>query len=339
MSYAIQAKVLSNRHALAACLLAALVAGGCNSKGKLLKIDEETLNSSLDHLDQAIPACASGAATAARRDVDVGLGEQIGALIERIRQADYAARTQAPSYQLIAGVGSTGSCGGALNVEYSHESGVTAYTIGLLDFCMTTADGNLTLNGALDATENGEPSDAGPVISSFVASTNGPLEITTPTDTISLVLDDARTEYGLPAAWTPGVPDADHPDVSTVKSLTATFGDGREDFVDNLRVERVGTPSEVTVTDGDLGTRGDGYVRIRTPDGDPLIVQALTPQSGALELQGAGDTVLTVRPVGAQMVFTLELDGAAFPRGVDCAAMDGLKAEALTAFLMALPLF
>lgn len=313
--------------------------GGCDGKGKLLKIDEETLNSSLDHVDAAIPTCASAPVTAARRDVVAAWSDPIGLTLEQIRQAHYAAQTGAPDFQLISGVGSTGSCGGSLNVEFDHANGITDYTIGLLDFCMTTAEGNLTLNGALKAKEIGKPSDAGPVISSFSASTDGPLEITTPTDTITLVLDDARTDYGLPAAWTPGVPDADHPDVSTLKSLTATFGDGREDFVDNLRIERVGTPSEVVITDGDVGTRGDGYVRIRTPDGDPLIVQSLTPMGGAVELQGAGDTVLTIRPVGAQMVFTLELDGAAFPRGVDCAAMDGLKSEALTAFLLALPLF
>lgn len=320
-------------------VLAALFAGACNSSGKLLKIDEETLNSTLDHIDQSIPACTSGAASAARRHDTVGLGEQIGLLMERLRQADFAARSQAPAYTLIAGVGSTGSCGGSLNVDYSHESGITEYAVGMLDFCMATADGNLTVTGALNAKETGKPSDAGPVISAFDASSDGPIEVVTATDTISIVLDDAHTDYGVPAAWTPGVPDAENPDVTTVKSLTATFGDGREDFVDHLRIERVGSPSEVTVTEGDVGTRGDGYVRVRTPDGEPLVVQALTPISGALEFQGAGDTVLTARPVGAQMVFDLELDGAAFPRGVDCAAIDGLKSEALTAFLMALPLF
>ena len=60
-----------------------MCAGGCNSKGTLLKIDEETLNASLDHLDQSIPACASAPVTTARRAASAGLGEEIGALLDR----------------------------------------------------------------------------------------------------------------------------------------------------------------------------------------------------------------------------------------------------------------
>lgn len=294
-----------------------LTTSACGGK---ITLDPAAVDARLDRFDETVPLCASADGAAMRA---------IGHALRAAPRRDDASLTRA------------GSCGGSLDVTSAHESGVTDYAVTATAFCLNSAEGALTLDGALAARQIGKPSDAGPVISAFELSTDGPVTLASPSGTITLALDGARADYGVPAAWIPGVPDAEHPDVVTIRSATATFDvDGRVDFVRDVRFERVGAaPATITIDRGEAGTEGEGYVDVRTADGAPLTYDfgQLAFTSGTLELVGRGGTVVTVTP-SAPATFAITLDGAPYDRGLDCAAARAPLVEGLAAVIEALPI-
>jgi len=316
-------------------VLAACLSAGCGEK--LLVLDEATLDERLDHVDAAVPLCESapsGEASAARL-----VGEEWLVLAEEL-----ASGAGMPFPPLMPGNGSSGSCGGSLEVQYDHGNGDTDYVVTFADFCLSSADGDLVVDGTLEAFEDGKPSDFGPVVDSLELNTKGPLVITHGGETIEVTLDRARTEYGNPQAGSPGDPDAANPDVITVRSGTMVYvdHDDREDYVRDVRIERTGgTTATVTIVEGEAGTRGEGRVDIRTVEGDPLIVDiaGAAVTGGSVELLGADDTVVTLVPDPAQPgVVDITLDGEPFDRSADCTASRGPVIEAAIALLFALPI-
>lgn len=304
--------------------------------GGRIKLDQEVVDERLDHVDADVPLCATRDASAA--SALRGPAQELRAA-HRAERAARAMGIAPPPYR------SNGSCGGSLDATSEHENGKTDYVITFSAFCMDSDDGQLVVDGVIDAREDGHPTDLGPMIEALDVSTDGPVTVAGPTGTMEITLDDAHTKYGNPSTWMPGTPDEANPDVTTVKRAAVVFvdADDREDYVRDLRVERTGVgPAVVTITSGEVGTVGEGWVDVRTAEDDPLLVDVAGVRltGGTVEFLGSGGTVVTVQPApGETGAFVLTLDGVPYDRDVDCTAARMPVLEAGLGLLTELPIY
>lgn len=299
-----------------------------------MRLDAERVDLTLDRVDASVPLCAAieaGAPSSAR-----SLAASLGALQEAVR---------APTFRGPGGSRtSSGSCGGSLDVTYDHANGITDYVASFAAYCLESDDGPVTLDGVVLAREEGHPTDSGPMIEAFEARTDGELVISQNAEKMVLELGRIRTEYGNPNTWAPDPPDADHPDRTEVDRADLSFPDydGRKDFARNLRTERTsGWPMTIHIVTGEVGTRGEGVVDIRTPEDDPLVIQIGLPifEGGSVVLTGARGSEVVVRPAAtAEGVFDVELEGVPFSRSVDCGMARGPLLEGALALMTELPL-
>jgi hypothetical protein len=291
--------------------LAALAACG----GKM-KLDEEAVDAQIDRITTSLPVCTSGAeAPAAARAAAIELG-RLAVLARDLPSLAQQADGRGPALNVA------GPCGGELQVGREHENGVTDIVGTFASYCADSAAGQVFLNGTFVAKERGNPSDSGPVIHSLEASTDGAIEVTTGGTTLSLTVDDARVDYGVPAAWTPGIPTEDDPDVVRLGEATVTYADGAVGYVRDIRIERVGNaPAIVRILDGEAGVEGEGHVDVSTPDDDPLEVNlaGVAIEGGTVVLSGRGGTEVTLTPGATDGAWDVALDGAAYD-AVDCSA-------------------
>lgn len=300
----------------AALLLTAGCISGSGKRdyGELLVIDEALVQDRLVRLEAAVPACTT-TSSAARR------------------------ARQLP----VAGTGTTGSCGGEVAVDTAHDNGITDYSIDLDAFCMSGTDaGDVVLDGIVEGQERGTPSDAGPIIDSFVLETEGPLTVDHDGPDMEITIDGVVADYGLPAAWAPDTATAADPDVTTLDLLTVHFPGGEESdlLVGDLVVERVGTPPQWTITEGAVALEGEGYVQLSTPPGEPFTFGGVEAMSGSLVLTGADDTTLVITPsASTPMAMELELNGAPMAQGVDCSPALPFLVQGVAAAYLALPLY
>lgn len=240
----------------------ALLLVGCGGK---LQLDAATVNDHLDHIDANVPMCHSAVVAPSAMRV---AGQELRHLTEAVRADRSNLRAAPPRYR------SAGSCGGDLTATSQHENGITDYTAIFTAFCVQSAEGDVVIDGTVLAHEVGTPSDAGPIVASLDTATSGPLVVAQNGATMEITLVGAHTQYGIPAAWAPAAPDADHPDVLTVDNLSATYpaDNNREDYVRDIRIERVGDAQAViTVVNGKAGTTGEGHVDVRTLPDDPVV--------------------------------------------------------------------
>jgi len=321
-------------------LAVSALAAGCGDKP--LVLDQATVDDRLDRLEEMVPNCESPDVATPTRAMRTA-ARQMQKLSEGARLLGKASG-RLPPLLPMAGVGSSGSCGGTLDVTFEHGHGDTDYVLDFSGFCMSSDDGDIVLNGTVKGFEDGTPSDLGPVADSLEVSTDGPLEVVAEGNTMQVTLEGARTEYGNPAAGSPGAPDDENPNVTTVREASVVYVDfdEREDYIHDLRVERTGgTTATVRILDGVLGTRGEGRVDIRTPEGDPLVINLLGPTvtSGTIELQGADDTVMTLQPGAEPGMIDLTLNGAPFDRMADCSSARTPLVESVAAIFLALPIY
>ncbi len=297
-------------HLLGAAMLACLmVLAGCTQQWRL---NEEQVNTLLDRVEESWPMCKAPAAGTAQPD-------------ERSERSD-------------------GACGGSLAASFDHGDGDTEWTITLDQFCMDSDDGEVVLDGVFKAFEDGTPSATGPVVESLEVSTDEAVSMQHDGKSVDIDLDGLLAEYGYPDVE-PAVPDAENPDVITATQVLFTHVDqeNRADFVRDVRIEVTGgDQATFTVLEGEGGTEDDGFVELRTPEDDPIVIDipTLDVLSGSLELVGAGDTVLTITPdPDRRAVFTLSLDGEDFAREVDCSDATQPLVQAMFALLVEAPLF
>lgn len=277
--------------------------------GPLLPLDVPTVDARVRALDAVLPGCTStDAAPIARR----------------------------------AGTGATGDCGGEVVVDWDHGDGDTAYVVDFQSFCVSGGGDPVVIDGVVEGFEDGTPSDDGPVIASVEVSIPDVLVVEHSAGTLEARLDRLRSEFGLPAAWQPDTPTAEAPDRTTVDGLDFTFpaGDHPDMTLTQVEVQRVGAVPELTVLDGAVVLGDEGHVRIRTADGAPVTADGLEGLTGAVEIHGADDAVLTITVgEGGPLTFDGEVDGAPLGVGMDCtdALAPGLQIYA--ALFGALPLY
>ncbi|MBW1881657.1 MAG: hypothetical protein JRJ84_25135 [Deltaproteobacteria bacterium] len=331
----------TKHHASIFALAAALLLGGCGDK--LIVIDEAAADYRLDEIDASLPLCGAmdvGTPTRAMRSA-VGQMQQFA----RYTRLLSGSKGRMPPMLPMAGVGSTGTCGGSLDVTFDHGGGDTDYVLAFNSYCMTSSDGDIVINGVVEAFEDGKPSPMGPVVDSLEMETDGEVEIVHNGETILATIRGDRTEYGIPAAGGPGIPDAENPNVRTLREASAVFvdHDNREDYIRDVRIERTGgTSATVTILEGEAGTKGVGRVDIRTAAGDPLVINVGGSRvvSGTVELLGADDTIMTLQPSCTQPgVIDITVNGAPYDQAADCSTALGPAAEAVVAMYNALPLY
>lgn len=338
-----------------------------NDLGPLLTLDAAEVSARLARIDEMLPTCtATGAAPDTDGVEDTGGGDtadtagamvasqpglsprDLAVLRDLIAQASdafkalSAARRAGLDVRMIAGAGTTGSCGGSLDVDYEHGDGTTVYTLNFADFCASGEVTDVTMNGTVVGKEIGRPTDDGPMISAFEMQTEGPLGIAYDGGGLEVNATGIRSDFGNPSTWQPASPDEANPDVTRVRSVTftPTSGDFPEMALQGLEFERPGPSREIAITAGVFGVKGDGHVRVSTPPGELLVLDPFKPTGGAIVLGGADDTEVVARPVpGDALSFELEVEGAPFEQGLDCSDTVGVGLEIGAALLGALPVY
>lgn len=311
--------------------------------GPSFVLDEAAVVAQVEWLSEAVPTCEALA--------DAGSGARaLAPALRALRPALVAQRVAAagagPQSLHLAGFGADGSCGGAVTVSSDHADGDTEYVVELDGFCVDTADGDLVLDGVLEAREDGTPSDDGPVIASTSMRTDGPVEVAHGGETFTVTVEEARTDYGAPAPWAPDPADESSPDVTTVDAVEVAFTDhDRDAFVRDLRLERIGGlyGGSIHVLTGQMGTEQEGWVRIRTSADEPIGIALSGGQlvsEGALVLEGASGTEAVVRiRDGAVGVIEVTLDDAVVPMALDCSEGVLPALEIAQALVGALPAY
>ncbi|MCB9669252.1 MAG: hypothetical protein H6734_07265 [Alphaproteobacteria bacterium] len=319
-------------------VLLPVVLAACG-RDKPLLIDATLVDDRIDRIEAAIATCESVEPTVQARMAGV---RRAVVLAEATRAQALAARrflprTEAPL--LAAGTGSSGSCGGSVTVDFEHANGDTDYTAVFEAFCMTTEDGDVVLDGTVRALEDGTPTDAGPMIEALEMETDGPVSVEVAGEAGTLEVAGVRTVYGAPETWSPGIPDASSPDVTTVDRITLEHA-GDTYYVEGMRSERSGAfPAMVTITAGTVGLAGDGTVEVTT--GEPLEV-AITGAigGGTIVLTGRDGTTATLHPrPGMPGAFDIDVNGQPHDRALDCTSGMSAAYEAAAAVLAAFPVY
>lgn len=285
--------------------------GGGGGQSPTLVLDEALVNTRIEQAGAAVPGCdTTGGAEMVLRAI-----------------AEVAAVRQSPPPEATTLI-ADGPCGGQAFMGSTHENGSTDYTVAFSAFCTNSADGAVTLDGSVYGRQVGTPSDDGPVISAFEASTPS-LVVGQNGQTIEIVVDGARVDYGNAGTWEPAEPDDAHPNRFQVTHAQASFSaDGREVVLDDLTMLGTGTYAApvLEITGGQLGDAGEGFAVLATPPGEPLTLDPLNLRvtSGAVVMNGADDTSLRVDVDDNNPgVFSFTLDGTALPLGLDCSQARG----------------
>lgn len=247
-----------------------------------------------------------------------------------------------PTATPVAGTGSTGSCGGSLDVAYDHGDGDTTYDLLFNDFCVSSDSSEVTLNGQVVGFEDGTPSDVGPVVDRLTVDSQGPVTAAMADSTVEVEVTGVEITYGDPQAWEPGTPTADAPDVLTATRIVAAApgSDTPTMTLTGLQAERVGDVPELSVLAGTLDVEGEGTLQVSTLPGQPLTLESFVLGGGVIVLEGADDAVLELHTVPDQpFVLDFQLDGAPLDLALDCSEAGPVVLELLPALWAALPLY
>ncbi len=277
--------------------------------GDPMVLDEAIVRERFDDLDVLLPTCT---------------------LVEGARR------------QAVSGIGSSGSCGGTVDVTYDHGDGDTTYNVVFNDFCVSSDGSDATMDGRVVGFEDGTPSDDGPVVDTFSLDSDGPVTVDHDGGTLEFELTGLEVAYGDPQPWSPGTPTATSPDRITIEQLDAVAVGADEPALTlvDAHMQRVGAVPEITIDDGYLVVEGEGHLVLSTPPGDPLTLEDLLLGGGALSLEGADGVVLQLDMVPAQpFVFELSLDGQPMDLTFDCSPSAPLLLEVFPALTAALPLY
>ncbi len=245
----------------------------------------------------------------------------------------------------VSGEGSyAGNCTdapGALSItQASHEHGVTTLSVVFNNYCTAAADGGKTLlNGNASYVEHGEPSDAGPIVSTRTGATDGGglrmTRLSADGATVSdktVILEGYKLTYGTPYNYFYGrvQPGEAAPNVTEVKRLQIT--DNLNNIVtevSDLKVRGYETAPGSDLTDhviavekGAVSIGESGTASVVTEDGAPLVVNAnhqvvsgtvtLTGASGSATVTATSGNAASIQVNGAPLVDGTALDCSGF---------------------------
>lgn len=312
--------------------------GGGSSRSRTAVFDATTGEAGVAAFGDAMIACSPAATTKA----PVSLGKSIAFARSLPRELFAFDTIRNYSGSDTASGDCTYNSIGSVGVSFSHSSGVTTYNFTYDDYCRKDADsGNETIfNGGSKMTQNGTPTNSGPLYKGIDFKTTGSNGINaktygpsaprvgsmfvTPIDTlvreVNIEIGNYSIDFGRPSTWSPYVPveGFGDPDVDKISNLVITNVDtGDKLKIDDFRAEtyNVGADAEVTITDGWVTHSELGTFTVETPSDDPLIVDdsgrvtsgslVATGKSGAtITVQGNGEGNFTVEVVDKDDVVT-----------------------------------
>ena len=329
------------------CLVAAAVLSGCGgggggggSGGKLATVDQAWAQKAVADVADRVPGCEGDQARAASalRSGISQLSELVKIVSIQPNDEEMRQKRVLKNYQI------SGQCGGVVHVDSEHANGNTDYSLDFQQYCVDAEGGPSRLQGEIESTEVGNPTNSGPRISEVRTSVPG-LEVAYGSDTTVITVDGYKTQFGVPATWSPGVPTESSPDKTTVKRVKIGYkSQGTTDEISNLSLERWGNSASASVevkagryTIGETNEQ----LELGTAAGEPMQVNidSTTWVGGALELRGADDTVMEVRPSGTRGQYVATVNGEPASDDLDCQGADAPVTHVLDLLLDQLPVY
>jgi len=279
--------------------LASCSSGGSDS-ASLAEVSAESVSTAMTAITDTVTSCSTEDAAVSATAV----ASQTSSVVSGVIAASRAVSDDSSSVTAMADiVGSCDSAPGLVSVSSEHASGTTVYTLEFNDYCIAGTEGDTIYDGSVESSENGEPSDSGPVVSSLDVTAKSLMVMPSGASGDQLSVSfESHTEYGTEyiSFWGPStVPDSDNPDVSTISSVVIeNTTDGSVHKIDDLDIVRTGSISSASVQiTGGSYTNPDGErVDIATPDGEAITINGVTGTfvDGNIELTGAGDTGVVI---------------------------------------------
>jgi len=280
--------------------------GGCSDSSSggsapLAEVSAATVSATMTEITDAVSNCESEDSVVAVTSLASETTSVVGGVVAVSRQVPEDSSEVIAMATTI--VGSCDAAPGMVSVDSEHASGVTVYTLEFSDYCIDGPEGDTIYDGTVTTSENGTPTDSGPMVSSMDMSAKAltvqPSGASGDSYTVGF---SSHTEYGTEynAFYGPSVtPDADNPDLTTVKSLTAESAtDGSVYKINGLDLVRTGSISSasVEITSGSYTNPEGERVDISTPLDEPITVNIVTGTfvDGVIELAGAEDSVAEI---------------------------------------------
>jgi len=246
-----------------------------------------------------------------------------------------------------ADVGSCAGNPGSVSVTSEHGNGDTRYELDFNAYCTTGPEGDTVITGTLVSTEDGTPTDAGPMISALDLSTSD-LQMqykdeTGQSQTALVSISGARTSYGVPGIRGSETPTVDDPDVTTVKTVKVDIETaGEVHTLNDLSVSRYGnSTATVSIQDGSYVTPTGDSVDISTGEGKPLTIDVSSGEvtAGEVVLSGSNSTTAVIAATSGSRVMEVSVDGVALSEDIDCSNTDAAVKEVVGLLLSRLPIY
>lgn len=298
--------------ALALCsasLLSACSDGGGGS-ASLAEVNAEAVNATVASIGEVVSNCSTETSSVVST---ASVGTETSTLVAGILAVSRTVsnNTSGVVSALAEVSGNCTAAPGSVSVSSEHSSGTTAYELDFNYYCVDGPDGETIYNGALGATENGKPSDSGPMVTSLdMEADDLMVQPGGATGNNLLVSMDSKTTYATPynAFYGPSdTPTSDNPDKTTIKSIVVeneTLAETHK--IENLELDRSGSiaSAAVVITGGSYVNPDGERVDISTPEGEPITVNVVTGAfvAGTIELAGSGDTAAEVTASGSRTV-------------------------------------
>lgn len=297
--------------ALALCsasLLSACSGGGSGNTASLAELSADTVNATVASIGEVVSNCSAETSSVVST---ASVGTETSALVAGILAVSRTVSNNT-SGVVSAQAEVSGNCSvapGSVSVSSEHSSGTTAYQLDFNYYCVDGPDGETIYNGALAASENGKPSDSGPMVSSLdMEADDLMVQPGGATGNNLLVSMDSKTTYATPynAFYGPSAaPSSDNPDKTTIKSIVVeneTLAETHK--IENLELERSGSiaSAAVVITGGSYVNPDGERVDISTPEGEPITVNIVTGSfvAGTIDLAGSGDSAAEITSSGSR---------------------------------------
>jgi hypothetical protein len=300
--------------------------------GSAAQVSETSAKDGLTWIETTIPGCKQTTATAqavanqSTQDAvkQASVLKQVVSMLSEAKGISGTTRMPYGTSQQFAG-----DCGGTLNLANEHSNGITTYTIAFDNYCSVDDSTNppqqSKVSGTLTAQQIGTPSNSGPIVSSFTASTNL-LTITSKGETTRLTLNNLAITYGTPGVGSPGAPTQAKPDQLTINQASVNYvSQNRTHTLTNMNASSYdsGDNSVMNITSGRYATTSHGYVDLTTSQ--PLVISSDGQFiSGTMNLTGADGNVVQVTPTSTAGKYDVKLNGTPLGKGLDCSGAQGL---------------
>ena len=319
--------------------------GGGGGSASLTEITPEAVTATVTEIAEVVANCSvvSGDAVSI-----TSLASETTSLVGSVIAVTHrtVADSEATHSILTDIVGNCSAAPGVVSVTSDHADGTTTYELNFNYYCIDGPDGATIYNGIVNATENGTPSDSGPIISSLEMSAD---ELAVQPGGASgetlLVSFDGENDYGTefnsftgPAA----VPDSENPDVIEVSSIVVeNTSRGETHRIDDLSMTRVGsiTSASIAITGGSYTDPDGERVDILTEEGAPVTVNIVTGSftAGTVVLEGASDTRVDIS-AGTGRTVAVAVNGE-LQESLDCDNADAALSDTADILNDNLPLY